>query len=273
MKAFRLPAAEPPTVSTPARPPARPSPMPFSPASGYRVGADIRPPIKAAVRPAQREQAQVPAGDSDLSFIIATEARLSGFFGDIILRCKRENVDLKRLDAGLLALAVDHDSEKLIGVVKTVTFKASRVYGTASYITGALTDRIRGEIDQGARRGISPGFLVHEYEIDQDEAFIVTLWEPYEISSTSIPRNPEAIVLNLGRPAMTLHEATGPDVLNTSDLAGLSLALGRRVLRDGKGSAAQRERLEAFFSEYDEAIGRGLPRDAAVKAAKSRTLG
>ena len=195
--------------------------MAFPAASGYKAHTGPHPVKRPAETLVQGVQAQVSTGASDLSFVIATEARLPGFFGDIILKCRRENVDLKRLDAGLIALAVDHDSEKLIGVVASITFKASRVYGTASYITGDLTDRIRSEIDQRARRGISPGFLVHEYEIDSGDTFIVTLWEPFEVSTTAIPRNPEAIVLNLGGPAMTLQEATGPDVVNLSDLAGL----------------------------------------------------
>ena len=54
------------------------------------------------------------------------------------------------------------------------------------------------EIDDLMRAGFSPGFLIHETETlsesdkgfdpDQYMQIAVTLWEPYEISSTAIPR-------------------------------------------------------------------------------------
>ena len=271
MRSFQMPAAERAEAQTPARRPARPSPLAFPAAKGYKVSTDTSPPVKAVVRPASREQAQVAGSKYDLDFIVATPAPLPGIFGDTILLCSRDNVSLARLDSGLLCLAVDHNPEALVGVVKAVTFKSGRVHGAANYLDGALATRIRSEIDQGARRGISPGFLVFDYEISRDDdAFIITKWEPYEISSTSIPRNPNAVILDLGRQPMSLQEATAPDIVTTSDPAGLSLSLGRRALADGKGSDKQRKRLSAFFDEFDAAVGRGLSRDLAVEAAQSR---
>ena len=274
MKTFTMPAAQPlEPMALPARRAVKSPTLAFPRATGFKVGSVPEPVKRPAKKPVQASTAQVANSKYDVNFVVATPTRLPGLFGDTILLCARENVSLTRFDAGLLCFAVDHDESQLIGVVKALTFKSGKVYGAADYLDGALATRIRSEIDQGARRGISPAFLVFDYDVGKDDSFTITKWEPYEVSTTAIPRNPDALILDLGRQPMSLQEATAPDIQTTSDLTGLSLSLGRQALRDGKGTPEQRERLTAFFGEFDKALSRGLPRDMAVTAAKSRAAG
>ena len=82
---------------------------------------------KAAVAPARVSKAtEAGKGATTLSFTVASERRMAGFFGDLILRCSRANVDLERLYAGLLALAKDHDVSQLLGKVTGLTFMGDK---------------------------------------------------------------------------------------------------------------------------------------------------
>ena len=135
------------------------------------------------------------------------------------------------------------------------------------------------EIDDLTRAGFSPGFLIHEtktlsegdrgYDPDQMFQIDVTLWEPYEISSTAIPRNPNAKLRGVASMSHTMFSS--PEILHREDMVGLSLAAGREVLRSGQGSERQRSRLKAFFKLFDAGVERGLSRDVAATAARAET--
>ena len=64
----------------------------------------------------------------------------------------------------------------------------------------------------------------------------------------------------------TFNEA--PELLTTADLDGLSLAIGRAVLRDGKASRKQLDRLAAFYEHFDAALSTGRGRDESIAVAK-----
>ena len=135
------------------------------------------------------------------------------------------------------------------------------------------------EIDDLLRQGFSPGFLIHETEVidadhadyDEDQMFQieVTRWEPYEISSTAIPRNPNAKLKGVASMSNAIMDA--PEILHREDMIGLSLAAGREVLASGQGSERQRAKLEEFFEAFDVALANGLSRDAAATAARAET--
>ena len=136
------------------------------------------------------------------------------------------------------------------------------------------------EIDDLMRAGFSPGFLIHETETlsesdkgfdpDQYMQIAVTLWEPYEISSTAIPRNPNARLRGVA--SMNSNAIMDvPELVSREDPIGLSLAAGRVVLRTGKGSASQREKLAEFFKNFETALENGLEREQAAAKAKAAT--
>ena len=201
---------------------------------------------------------------------------MPAFMGTIRLRIDRDSVDLGRLELGVMALAVDHNEGRLMGRVFEGTVHSGRLDMLAEVSTTATAKEAMAEIDDLTRAGFSPGFLIHETEIidpddpayDEREMFQieVTRWEPYEISSSAIPRNRDARLKGVASMGTTMLET--PELVSTSDLIGLSLAAGREVLRSGSGSESQREKLTEFFEAFDAGLERGLSRDVAAAAAK-----
>ena len=125
-----------------------------------------------------------------------------GMFGSIVLVCSREAVDLTRVGqpAGMAFLA-DHDGTIPIGKVRRTSVKGGSVYASVDLVSTKRNAGYLEELRGGLRDGTSPGFLVHAAEIteidDGDYLARITLWEPYEISSTPIPRNPSVGILKL----------------------------------------------------------------------------
>ena len=66
------------------------------------------------------------------------------------------------------------------------------------------------------------------------------------------------------------HLNTGPELLRTDDPDGMSLAVGRHLLKSGKGSEAQQSRFSKFYFAYDAAAATGRTRAECVAIAKSR---
>ena len=220
-----------------------------------------------------------------LEFTAASEYQMAGFLGTIQLRINRDSVDLSRLELGLLSLAIDHDTTRLMGRVTEATIYSGRLDMLAEVGDTPTATNAMAEIDDLVRQGFSPGFLIHETETlsegdpgyDESQMFqiVVTRWEAYEISTTAVPRSPDARlrgVASMGNVIAMDDGITGaPELVSTSDLIGLSLSAGREVLRSGGGSERQRAKLTEFFKVFETGLERGLSRDAAAAAAKAET--
>ena len=226
-------------------------------------------------------------GRTVLEFTAATDSPMVAFLGTIQLRIDRDSVDLGRLESGVMALAVDHDVKLLMGRVTEGTIHSGRLDMKAE-VGGTPTARsAMSEIDDLMRQGFSPGFIIHETEVidpdhpDYDEdkymQIVCEKWEPYEISSTAIPRNRDARlkgVASMGNVIAMDDVITGaPELVSREDLVGLSLAAARQVLASGKGSERQRSKLEEFFKAFDTGLENGLTRDVAAQAAKAVATG
>ena len=123
-------------------------------------------------------------------------------FGSLVLVCSREAVDLSRVGqpSGMAFLA-DHNGGNPIGKVRRTSVKGGYVYASVDLVSTTRSEPYLEELRGGLRDGTSPGFLVHAAEItEMDDGEVlarITLWEPYEISSTPIPRNPNVGLLRL----------------------------------------------------------------------------
>ena len=140
------------------------------------------------------------SGHEGIAFVVATERELPGFFGSIVLKREPANLNLARLRNGLLSLAIDHDPTKPAGRVVSLQVGGGVVSGAAEVADTPRGLDLYSEIRDGLRVGISPGFVIHETEeVNGDgDSFTfdirVTMWEPYEVSSTAIPRNSDALI-------------------------------------------------------------------------------
>lgn len=207
-----------------------------------------------------------------LNLVVADETRLPGLFGAITLRCRSDAVDLQRVRSGLVNLCADHDLATPIGRIPSVTLAEGIMSARAEIAVTDGGEKYLAELDQGLRLGCSPGFIIHEVEQDDDGDgldIIVTSWEPYEISLTSGPRNPAARVTGRYSAMGNIETLESAQLVNAHDLEGLSLAATRRALADGKVSdLGRRQKLGAFFADFDRRLERGEGRAAAIAAAR-----
>lgn len=130
---------------------------------------------------------------------VATEALMPGIFGTLRLRCGPENVSLERIQKGVAAFVADHDSTKILGKVESMETANSELYAIVSVFDFPRSREIVEEIRSGARAGISPGMIPIKTRKDPDGKgsypFVFEVWQPYEVSSTAIPRNADARVI------------------------------------------------------------------------------
>lgn len=217
------------------------------------------------------------AGRDVIDFVCATEALLPSAMGTVQLSINRASVNLERLDSGLLALASDHDTTRLMGRITSATIRPGRLDMTAEIGRTPIAKELFSELRDGYRVGFSPGFLLDSVEfLDSDDPDYnagypvqvrVLRFTVYEVSSTAIPRSPDAILKRRYTMSMKTEIVDGAEIVSTDDLLGLSLAAGRVALASGQGSRVQRERLSKFFAAYDDAVLDGKTRDESARAA------
>ena len=158
--------------------------------------------------PSQREELQTEKAKSGSGKIpvlgrfrlrVADEAQMPGLMGSVRLRCDPKSVDTIRASKGQLAFVADHDSTKILGKIDSLACEGGNVYAIATIYDFPRSREIINEIRSGSRQGISPGFIVNSAEKDPDGdgplPLVITSWQPYEISSTAIPRGLSAKVL------------------------------------------------------------------------------
>ena len=130
-----------------------------------------------------------------------------GFFGKLRLNVGRKNVVQRRISLGKMSFLADHDGSKPIGrVISGKIGQDGVAYATVEMADTPRAREYLAEIDAGIRSGTSPGFIVHEaralreeddeYDSKEFMQIDITRWEPYEISSTPIPKNPSVGLLS-----------------------------------------------------------------------------
>ena len=272
-KGYRLLKAEPapPPIIQPRRAPMLDAIVPGNARHGY---------TPAQRTPSTRQRFQVTAPRSELKslarlkLLVATQDNVPDFFGEMRLKIDNESVDLNRVASGIMNLHRNHFTDVPIGRISSAHIEASVLYAIADVADVPEGRDFLTAFDQGLSRSVSPGFIIHELDVSETDGIMlttVTRLEIYEISSTSIGRNKRSVARRLSMSANAMPETPAmPELLTTSDLTGLSLALGRRVLREHKiTDSGKRQQMQKFFTVFDAAIAEGLAREAAVARAKS----
>ena len=207
-----------------------------------------------------------------LDLLISNERMLPGMFGAVRLMHARENVDLSRINAGLCGFCCDHDATAILGIIERPRIERREFRAVGKMVDIALAkDKLR-EIKLGLRRGISPGFLVHAvepskhpeadtrgYDVD------VILWEPYEVSTTGIPRNADARITGVFSMDTTAYRS--PPLLSTSDPSALHAEALRMALDDGQFSGSRADVVTRLLGHYDAARADGKTSDEAAQIA------
>ena len=124
---------------------------------------------------------------------VSSELPVERSFGKEILDHSGDSVDLEFLRSGRAPLLLDHDPEKQIGVIESVSLDGDRVLRSkVRFGRSALAQEVYQDVLDGIRGNVSVGYRVNKMERDATDknAYRVKSWSPMEVSVVSIPADP-----------------------------------------------------------------------------------
>ena len=184
-----MPLAMPAPTQAAAQPAAQPA-LQQTAQRGPTIGASLQRAFTIERSSVDREQRTVIVA-------FASERPVQRWWGSEVLRCVPGHVRIERLQQGAAAL-VNHDTDDHVGVVEEVMFGVDRVLrARLRFGHSARAQEIWADVVDGIRRNASVTYLIHDAAAipggadgEDVEGFIVTDWEPLEISIVSIPADP-----------------------------------------------------------------------------------
>src|SRR4030095_14912627 len=131
---------------------------------------------------------KINSEDRTVEICFATENPVERYFGQEILLCRSKNVRLERLQ-NKGAFLFEHDPEKQIGAHLSARVDPDKkCRALVKFSRSELGEQEFQDVRDGIRTLISVGYIVHKYEVDdEDQVFTATDWEPLENSLVSIP--------------------------------------------------------------------------------------
>jgi len=124
---------------------------------------------------------------------VSSELGVERSFGKEILDHNEGSIDLEFLRSGRAPLLLDHDPEKQIGVIESVSLDGDRVLRSkVRFGRSALAQEVYQDVLDGIRGNVSVGYRVNKMERDANDknAYRVKSWSPMEVSVVSIPADP-----------------------------------------------------------------------------------
>ena len=149
----------------------------------------------------------------ELSF--SSETPYGRWFGNEILCHDEECINLERFNNGLGTALFNHDRDAVVGHVEKVWIEDNRGKALVRFDEDEKSDMIFKKVQSGTLQGVSVGYSIKRYEVldDKDsvssngrfkgpDTYVVTDWEPLEISIVSVPADP---TVGVGRSADEIH--------------------------------------------------------------------
>lgn len=158
----------------------------------------------------------------ELSF--SSETPYGRWFGDEILCHDEECINLERFNNGLGTALFNHDRDAVVGHVEKAWIEDNRGKALVRFDTDEQSETIFQKVQSGTLQGVSVGYAIYRYEVLEDEdtkstngrfngpAYVVTDWEPLEISIVSVPADP---TVGVGRSAEEIHTSIDTQEDNT----------------------------------------------------------
>lgn len=157
-------------------------------------------------RTLQIKAADLAATDNrTLTLAFSSDVPYQRSFGMEILGHKPQEIRLGRLESRANVL-VNHDPNDVVGVVESVSIDEGDGMARAVVRFGksARAEEIYQDILDGIRTSVSVGYVVHEFQEvkgqGQTKVYRATDWEPFEVSTVSIPAD---ITVGVGRSDVT----------------------------------------------------------------------
>lgn len=226
----------------------------------------------------------------ELSF--SSETPYGRWFGDEILCHDEECINLERFNNGLGTVLFNHDRDAVVGHVEKVWIEDNRGKALVRFDEDEQSETIFQKVQSGTLQGVSVGYSIKRYEVldDKDsvssngrfkgpDTYVVTDWEPLEISIVSVPADP---TVGVGRSAEEIHTSINTqeeeksmdpkDVLKTEEVKSTE-PVETGITKADLAKAMEQERkrtseITALFRDFDvegadEAIVMGVSVDEA----------
>lgn len=158
----------------------------------------------------------------ELSF--SSETPYGRWFGDEILCHDEECINLERFNNGLGTVLFNHYRDAVVGHIEKVWLEDNRGKALVRFDTDEQSETIFQKVQSGTLQGVSVGYAINRYEVLEDEdtkstngrfngpAYVVTDWEPLEISIVSVPADP---TVGVGRSVEEIHTSIDTQEDNT----------------------------------------------------------
>lgn len=168
------------------------------------------------------DQVDTDSRTVELSF--SSETPYGRWFGDEILCHDKECINLERFSNGLGTVLFNHDRDAVVGHIEKVWLEDNRGKALVRFDTDEQSETIFQKVQSGTLQGVSVGYAIYRYEVLEDEdtkstngrfngpAYVVTDWEPLEISIVSVPADP---TVGVGRSAEEIHTSIDTQEDNT----------------------------------------------------------
>nr|DAD98685.1 MAG TPA: major capsid protein [Myoviridae sp. ctPT18] len=234
------------------------------------------------------DQVDTDSRTVELSF--SSETPYGRWFGDEILCHDEECINLERFNNGLGTALFNHDRDAVVGHVEKAWIEDNRGKALVRFDTDEQSETIFQKVQSGTLQGVSVGYAIYRYEVLEDEdtkstngrfngpAYVVTDWEPLEISIVSVPADP---TVGVGRSAEEIHTSIDTqedntrmdpkEILNNEEVKSTPVETG--ITQEDLQKAMEQERrrtseITALFRDFDvegadEAIVMGVSVDEA----------
>ena len=233
---------------------------------------------------------QVDSDNRTVELSFSSETPYGRWFGDEILCHDEECINLERFSNGLGTVLFNHDRDAVVGHIEKVWLEDNRGKALVRFDTDEQSETIFQKVQSGTLQGVSVGYAIYRYEVLEDEdtkstngrfngpAYVVTDWEPLEISIVSVPADP---TVGVGRSAEEIHTSidtqednTRMDQEKTLEVQELkSTPVETGITQEDLQKAMEQERkrtseITALFRDFDvegadEAIVMGVSVDEA----------
>lgn len=224
----------------------------------------------------------------ELSF--SSETPYGRWFGDEILCHDEECINLERFNNGLGTVLFNHDRDAVVGHIEKVWLEDNRGKALVRFDTDEQSETIFQKVQSGTLQGVSVGYAIYRYEVLEDEdtkstngrfngpAYVITDWEPLEISIVSVPAD---ATVGVGRSAEEIHTSIDTQeetkrmdekaIVTTEEVKSTPVETG--ITQEDLQKAMEQERkrtseITALFRDFDvegadEAIVMGVSVDEA----------
>lgn len=225
----------------------------------------------------------------ELSF--SSETPYGRWFGDEILCHDEECINLERFNNGLGTVLFNHDRDAVVGHIEKVWLEDNRGKALVRFDTDEQSETIFQKVQSGTLQGVSVGYSIKRYEVLDDkesvssngrfkgpDTYVVTDWEPLEISIVSVPAD---ATVGVGRSAEEIHTSIDTQeetkrmdekaIVTTEEVKSTPVETG--ITQEDLQKAMEQERkrtseITAMFRDFDvegadEAIVMGVSVDEA----------